>query len=186
MEKERNKDYFLWKSFKEGDKDAFYRLYNEYIDALFRFGVCFSKDQDLIKDCIHDLFLDLFKYRGQLSDTDSIKPYLFRSLRRKIHKEQTKIFLVTDADHASFFQSDYEQAYEDSLIKDEMISEKNKLLEKAMKLLTDGQRETLFLKFDQNLSYAEIAGILNISVESVRTSIYRSLKILRKSIQKNK
>jgi len=55
-----------------------------------------------------------------------------------------------------------------------------------MNSLTAHQREGLNLKFVHNLTYAEIAEILGISIESARTSIYRALKTLRNSITDDK
>lgn len=182
MEKDLNKDFYLWKSFKEGKDDAFYRLYDQYADALYNFGMHFSKDKGFIQDCIHDLFLDLYKYRDRLSDADNIRFYLLRSLRRIIHKEQVKV-IPTVYDEASSSPIDNQiLAFEDLLIAEETQIENLQMLKDAMKTLTDRQREGLSLKFEQNLSYPEIAKILGMSVESARTSIYRALKLLRKSI----
>ena len=183
--KEQNQDYCLWKSFKEGNVEAFYRLYDENVDALYNFGICFSKDIDFVKDCIHDLFLELYKSRKNLSDTDSIQFYLFCSLRRKIHKKQIKQVVLVYDDEISSAEGNQEMAFEDLLIAREVETETNKKIAEAMETLSSRQRESLFLKFDQNLSYTEIAEILDISVESARTSIYRALKDLRKCLLKD-
>jgi RNA polymerase sigma factor (sigma-70 family) len=179
MGKEYNKDYFLWHRFKEGDENAFYLLYDQYADALYSFGKCFLKDHDLIKDCIHDLFLDLYKYKGQLSDTDNIRFYLFRSLRRKLFKKQQKFSSFPFNDKILLNQTDVVPAYEDTLIEEEITTKNHRLLQLAMKSLTIKQRKVLSLHFEQDLSYSEIAELFDISIESVRTLVYRSLKILR-------
>ena len=90
MQKVWSQEDNLWKRFKEGNDDAFYCLYDQYADNLFKYGIHFSKDRAFIQDCIHDLFLELYKYRKKLSETDNIQFYLYRSLRRIIHKEQLK------------------------------------------------------------------------------------------------
>lgn len=182
MQKDLNKDYFLWKRFKGGDDIAFYQLYDEHIDSLYRFGMQFSRDNDFVKDCIHDLFLDLYKYKDRLSDTDSIKFYLFRSLRRKMHKQQSKSsFLSQEMEEESDLINQI-PAFEETLIKSEIQQENSELLIQAVNQLTQQQQRALFLKFEQNLTYAEIAFIFDISVESARTNIYRTLKILREKI----
>lgn len=182
MGKDLKNDFFIWKSFIEGSDDAFYRLYEQYFDVLYQFGNQFSKDKEFIKDCIHDLFLDLYKYRANLSQTDSIKFYLLRSFRRKIHSEKLKILpFIYDYNFADFTQKQV-SSFEDTLISSENRKENLQLLNEAMKRLTDRQREGLSLKFVQNLTYPEIAEMLDMSVESARTSIYRSLKILRQAI----
>lgn len=181
---EKNADYFLWKRFIEGDDKAFYTIYDQYYDALYSYGIHFSKDKDLIKDCIHDLFLDLYKYRERLSETDNIHFYLFRSLRRLLYKEQSKRISVL-SDEKILLQNDISvMAFEDTIIESETKNRYYKILIEAMKELSDKQREGLSLKFTQNFSYKEIADILGISVESARTNIYRALKDLRKVLKK--
>ncbi len=181
---ERNKDYFLWKRFIEGDDKAFYSIYDQYFDVLYSYGIHFSKDKDLIKDCIHDLFLDLYKYREHLYVTDNIHFYLFRSLRRLLYKEQSKRISVLSDDQILLQNDIPVMAFEDNMIAAETKDENHKILTEAMKELSDRQREGLSLKFEQNFSYKEIADILGISVESARTSIYRALKDLRKVLKK--
>jgi RNA polymerase sigma factor (sigma-70 family) len=180
------KDYTLWKSFKDGSNDAFYRLYDQYANVLYRFGLHFTKDKAYIQDCIHDLFLDLYKYRSKLSMTDNIRFYLVRSLRRKLHQGLSKT--VSFSEWGNQVKSDefQEMAFEESVIATETEEENERALKKALEKLTYKQREALSLKFEQNLTYPEIAEILDVSVESTRTAIYRALKILRKSIQDDK
>lgn len=181
--KEINKDYLLWERFKKDDNKAFFSLYDQYFDALYIYGMHFSRDKELIKDCIHDLFLDLYKYRKHLTETDNIRFYLSRSLRRLIYKEQAQKFSVL-SDEQILFQNDIPViAFEDNIIASETKNEDYKLLSEVMKGLSDRQREGISLKFEQNLTYKEIAGILGISVESARTCIYRALKNLRQAIR---
>ena len=184
VQKLRNKDYFLWKRFKDGDDEAFYWLYDQNIDALYSFGISVSKDKEFVKDCIHDLFLDIYKYRHQLSDTDSIRFYLFRSLKRKIHKRGKKLLSVMYNEDVISTREQFVPGAEKNIVERETQDENHLILEKAMEKLTQHQKEALFLKFDQNLSYPEIAELLGISVESVRTNVYRALKTLRECIQK--
>jgi len=183
---QKNSAYFLWERFKNGDNDAFYSIYDQYFDSLYSYGLYFTSDKDLIKDCIHDLFLDLYKYRKRLSKTDNILFYLLRSLRRLIHKEISRgNALLTD--EAIILQYDTPiMPLEDEIITEEIQKEYFKVLTEAMKGLSKRQQEALSLKFQHNLTYSEIADTLDISVESARTIIYRALKELRKSLKENK
>jgi len=181
-----NEDINLWQRFKEGNDQALYLLYDHYADNLYRYASHFSKDKDFIKDCIHDLFLDLYKYRKKLSDTDNVKFYLFRSLRRIIHKEQLKVIpivyneMIIDPEDTLVF------SHEDYIISVETEIEDYKVLHDAMKTLSNRQREGLSLKFEHNHTYPEIAEIMGISIESARTIIYRALKDLRQCIENNR
>jgi RNA polymerase sigma factor (sigma-70 family) len=183
-ERKLNREYFLWKRLREGDTKALFSLYDQFFDTLFNYGLHFSRNKELIKDCIHDLFLDLYKYRKNLSETDNVRYYLLRSLRRLIYKENTRKISVLPDDQILLQNDIPEMAFEDNLIVSEIKDENHRVLAECMKELSDKQREGLALKFEQNLSYKEISGILGISVESARTSVYRALKDLRKALRK--
>jgi len=183
MQKEVNFDYLLWKRIKAGETKAFNELYQLYADILFSFGMIYSKDRELVKDCIHDLFFDLFKYRKNLADNDHIRNYLFKSLKRKIQTPKTgKLTLV----YTEVIQEENEQKVaawtnEDVEIQEEKIEKIKKVIAK----LSDHQQEVLNLKFQVGLSYQEIAKILDISVESVRTLVYRAVKTIREELNVN-
>ena len=178
-------DRSLWMDFRKGEPEAFLRLYDDYVDLLFLFGKNYSKDEEFVKDCIHDLFLDLYKYRSHLSDIQSIRFYLYSSLKRKIIKEQKKRDASVLSDSPISLLEDQEEspAFEFTLIQQEESDENNRLLMKAWAELSEHQQKILFLRFNQDLSYPEIADLLEISVESVRTMVYRSIKVLRNSLQ---
>ncbi|MEO6686432.1 MAG: sigma factor, partial [Dyadobacter sp.] len=72
-------DMLLWNTFREGNRDAFARIYTIYIHDLLSYGYRISSNRQLIKDSIQDLFLHLWLHRENISETDSIKYYLFRS-----------------------------------------------------------------------------------------------------------
>jgi RNA polymerase sigma factor (sigma-70 family) len=172
----------LWRQFKEGSDQAFYLLYDQYADKLYKYGIHFSKDTYFIKDCIHDLFLDLYKYRKKLSETTNVQFYLFRSLRRIIHKERARVLPFVRNERSYTAKEMPVFSHEDYLIATETKTEEYKALNAAMKKLTDRQREGLSLKFEHNRTYSEISEIMNISVESARSIIYLALKHLRNSI----
>lgn len=183
MQEIRNKDDSLWEDFKKGNDDALYRLYDLYADSLLGFGIHFSRDTDLLKDCIHDLFLDLYKYRERLSHTDNVKFYLFKSLKRKIQKELSRSSMFDSDIHSKCLQAEAVPSYVDVVIETEVESENFRMLRQAIDKLTCQQQEALFLKFQQDLSYQQIAQLQNISIESARTNIYRAIKALRKSFE---
>src|SRR5690606_39290125 len=74
-------DVDLWNKFRKGDRHAFALIYKIHIAELLSYGYRVTSNQQLIKDSIQDLFLHIWLHRGNLSETTSIKYYLFRSLR---------------------------------------------------------------------------------------------------------
>jgi RNA polymerase sigma factor (sigma-70 family) len=183
MQKEVNSDYLLWKRVKAGETQAFHELYMQFADILFSFGLIYSKDQGHIKDCIHDLFFDLYKYRKNLSDNDHIRKYLFRSLKRKIQSSKSgKLKLV----FTNMLQDENEQKTSETDAEGgELQEESIENIRNAMSKLSDRQQEVLNLRFQVGLPYAEVATILDISVESVRTLVYRAVKTIREELKLN-
>jgi len=181
MQKEVNSDYLLWKRIKAGETQAYHDLYMQYADVLFSFGNIYTKDQDFIKDCIHDLFFDLYKYRKNLSDNDHIRNYLFKSLKRKIQSPPAgKLKLV----YSQSIQEENEQNSLGTEAEELEYQEENIAnIRKAINKLSERQQEVLNLRFQIGLPYTEIAKILDISVESVRTLVYRSVKTIRDELK---
>ncbi|MBG6130085.1 RNA polymerase sigma factor (sigma-70 family) [Aquimarina sp. EL_43] len=182
MQSVKTKDTTLWTKVKLGDLDAFNQLYDKYIDALYEFGIQYTNDTDYVKDCIHDLFLDIYKYRKKLSDVDNVKYYLFKSLKRKINRKfKSKLTLFSTEEKKNEIKSEY-KSIEETIIQSENSSEIEAKLSVALTSLSSRQRKGLSLKFEEKKSYEEIAAIMGISIESVRTLIYRAVKKLRNKI----
>ncbi|MCK0160559.1 RNA polymerase sigma factor [Allomuricauda sp. F6463D] len=178
----RNTEEELWNKLKKGDQSALGELYKLHIDSLFSYGVKITDDRDWVMDCIHDLFVDLYKYRKGLSSTNNVKYYLFSSLKRKIVKKHNrKTIPASRINASSHFENKKHstESHEEELISAERISEKNKKLDRALDSLTRKQRKGLFLKFKEQRNYKEIAEQMDISIDSARTMIYRALKSLR-------
>lgn len=181
MVKEINSDYLLWKRVKAGETAAFNELYLKFADILFSFGMIYSRDQEHVKDSIHDLFFDLYKYRKNLSDNDHIRNYLFKSLKRKIQAVQVGKLKIVYSDSIQ----------DEDIVKSDMIlaevddsqEENIRNMQEAIDKLSDHQKEVLKLRFQIGLSYDEISRILEISVESVRTLVYRTIKTLREELK---
>ena len=60
-------DSLLWKRFLEGDSSAYTQIYNRTVQDLFRFGLLYTSDKELIKDCIHDVFVKIHMNRAKLA-----------------------------------------------------------------------------------------------------------------------
>ena len=178
-------EIILWERLKKGDLDALGSLYNKYIDELFAYGIQISTDKSYVMDCIHDLFFDLYKYKGKLASTDNVKYYLLKSLKRKIFKKNaTKIISLSQTNEFPISTTDgiYSSSIEDEIIASEHVSEKTLQLTTALNFLSKKQRRALFLRYNEDKPYEEIALIMEVSVQTSRTIMYRAIKILRKRL----
>lgn len=176
-------DKDLWATFLKGDKPAFAFIYEKFADALFSYGMKIKPNRSLVKDCIHDLFVDLWNYRASLSATDNIKFYLFRSLRRKIRycidRERTLYDEYPLHEHEEL---DVSLPFEHSLILKQNEEEKKRKIAKVLSRLPARQQEVLKLIFFDQFSYEEVSEIMAINVRSVYTLAWKALSALRKNL----
>src|SRR5690606_33786846 len=78
----------LWAAFKKGDRQAFNGLVTIFYESLYRYGARLSADHRMVEDCLQDLFLDLWRRREFIAETEHVKFYLLKALRRKIYSEK--------------------------------------------------------------------------------------------------
>jgi RNA polymerase sigma factor (sigma-70 family) len=172
-------DLELWQAFKSGDKEAFSIIYKENIDDLLSYGYRITSDRQLIRDSIQDLFLNLWQTRLNLNDTDSIRFYLYRSLRNKIVGDIRKNN-HTKIDSSNLFEDIIGAlSIEDDLIESEQLSEQLLKLKRAIQQLPKRQQEIIQLRYYHDFSFDEIAEMMQINNQSVRNLLHRAITELR-------
>ncbi|QDK77874.1 sigma-70 family RNA polymerase sigma factor [Spirosoma sp. KCTC 42546] len=179
---EKTDETLLWQQFREGQQEAFQGLVQHFYRELHFYGGRFTRDSDLLKDCLQDLFLDLWTYRHKIVQTPYIRPYLYKSLRRKIHREVMRHSAVVSEDSVPFDDvSSEEITAEQALIRTELSEYQTARLHALLATLSDRQREAIHLKFYAELSNDEIADILAVNKQSVANLLHRGLSRLRES-----
>jgi RNA polymerase sigma factor (sigma-70 family) len=174
----RNSVTEIWERFLNGDKETFSEIYNLFIDDLFRYGTKLSQDEELVKDAIQEVFIDLY-INGRNKKEPALKYYLILALKRNLirklqknRKSESRAIVESD-----LFDTQY--SFEEQLIREEAHIEVFKKVQNAMDKLPPKQKEAIYLRYNQSLEYDQIARILGISVESVRKQVYRGLKAVR-------
>lgn len=169
----------LWQSFKDGDRLAFAQLYDDYIEDLLSYGYRVTSDRQLIKDSIQDLFLNLWQTRSNLSETDSIRFYLYRSLRNRIIRNSEKQSHI-DIDTNDLFKNIIGAlSIEEEIITNEQHSEQIIKLKQAIQQLPKRQQEIIQLRYYHDFSLEEISEIMAINNQSVRNLLHRTITELR-------
>ena len=168
----------VWERLRRGDTNALAELYDLYIDVLFNYGIQQTVDKESVMDAIHDLFLDLFKYRKNLTVRGHAKFYLLKALKRKLNRKyNSKVIYI---DYLPDLKKQSINSIEQETIQGEILNEKNYKLAKALTKLTDRQRQCLFMRFNQERTYEDIANLMGVTYDTARTIVYRALKSLRK------
>lgn len=175
-------EYSLWIAFKNGDPGAYALIYRRYFGVLFNYGKKISIDHELIKDCIQELFIKIWNNRENLSETTSIKYYLFTSLKHKLMDSLKSAYVKHAAD---------QDALDEDMINlipalpesdDEMITLQRERVLHALNKLSTHQQRLLQMKFYKNLSNKEIAEELGITMQSVYNAVFKALRSLKKQI----
>ena len=177
-------DSTLWLSFKKGNDLAFSILYNKYVQRLYSYGMHSCRDKDLVLDCLQELFTLLWDRREKLSEVTCVNYYLFKSFRRLLMNRLTvgRKFLISLSDRDSY-GFDFSPSQEETLIEEEWETERNKKVRNSLHSLTKRQREAIYLKFFNQLSYHEVAAIMDLHVDSVYNLISKSIDLLRKKLK---
>ena len=175
-------DIALWQELKNGKKAALEKIYRSHIQALLKYGNKFSSDGQLVEDSVQDLFIELWKNKSKLGDTDSIRRYLLVSLRRKIIRKisSNKKHFSENEPLEHHFKAEF--AIEDHIIERELSSEQATKLKASMTNLSQRQQEALYLKYFQGMDYRDIAEVMDINYQSVRNLIFNALKKLREHL----
>ncbi len=122
-----------WGRMTGGDKDAFLTLYQGHYQALFCYGFSLSADRELTKDCIQELFLEIWKTRPSLNkEVKNVRSYLFTWLRRKISRELSRLAKERSADEDMEEFPFLQLPYEELLIAFQQSEEKKEQLRAAL------------------------------------------------------
>lgn len=177
----------LWNAFLKGEDKAFAGIYYAFINALLSYGKKLSRDRELLHDSIQEIFMDLYQKRNNSpAPIQNPKAYLFIALRNNILKklQQTRKFEDKALNDHLLGEFNIEYSFQDQLISEEISKEKHLRLQQAIIALSSGQKEIIYLKFEENLSYPEIAELMGISIESARKQLYRALLALRETLSR--
>ncbi|MCW3463526.1 RNA polymerase sigma factor [Chitinophaga nivalis] len=174
-------DRLLLEQITSGNYAAFTALYNKYIKGLHQYGLKFTADTTLVEDSLHDLFVWIWARRQELSIQTSLKSYLIKALRtsllRRLKEAQRTISRDTGAeDHYDFRLTLSPET--------EIMDKENEwvLRDKVARLLaqlTNRQKEVIYLRYYEGLSFEEIAGNMNLTMKGCYKLMGRAIATLR-------
>lgn len=175
-------DQSLWNRFLAGDDNIYAFFYKKYIDDLLSYGMKFTPDRELVKDCIQDVFVKIYSNRTNLKQTDNIKLYLFMALKNTL-------FNVFQKDKASYhidtiepvFHTEY--SIEDHLIANEMEQERKEKMAFILESLTPRQKEVIYYRYVEGMGLEDICRIMDMNYQSVQNLIQRSIRKVRNTFK---
>ncbi|MGV3589453.1 MAG: RNA polymerase sigma factor [Adhaeribacter sp.] len=177
----------LWVRFQNGDELAFARLYETHIQVIYNYAKKYTKDEVLIEDTIHNLFIYLWQHKSKLAVPLSVKFYLFSAVKRRIFRELLKRREILVPQELTTETNNHaaENSAETNYINWQEEEERKAYIDNAFGLLTGNQRQAIELKYYNNLSCQEISGIMGLKPDNVYKLISRGLDILKKNAKSN-
>nr|WP_199076737.1 RNA polymerase sigma-70 factor [Pedobacter sp. ASV19] len=170
-------DQELLNQCKLNDEKAFNTLFDRYFKRLYNFGYGLIQDEDVAKEIAMDVMLRLWQKKGDLALENELLPYLFKSIKNAVYNYWRKAKIIT---HSL-------EVFEDSLQNAVPPADSNlefKELEKQyadfLNEMPEQRRKIFHLSRNENLTYAEIADQLNLSVHTVRNQMSSSVRYFRK------
>lgn len=173
-----------WQQIRKGNKQALFDLYNNTYFHLVRFGLKITANDELVKDCVTQLFLQLWDKQSRLNEVQQVRAYLFTSLKRMLID---KLIYYSKTDEAISKLKDKELIeelpYEEIIIRVQHDEELRGKLHKAIEQLTPKQKELIRLMFFEGLTYEQVAATTDQSIKTAYNTIYNAIKILRKVLK---
>lgn len=169
----------LWQDFQTGNETAFATIYEQNAAKLYSYGMKLVRDENIVKDAIQDLFVELWDAKGRLGKVQAITPYLLKSIRRKILHNATRERRMTALEEVDLYNQVIPSA-EHNLLERQQYDRKRQEIREALAKLNKNQQEIIHLKYYCRISYQEIAEILESDTKSVYNLMARTVKQLRK------
>lgn len=177
MNKSRHFDEItLLAQLRQGDRDAFIRLYDHYHPALYHYVLRLIKVPELAEDVMQDVFLKIWEIRERVNPELSFNAYLYRISRNKVFKLLKKMA----SDEGLYLRAlmTFAGAVEDA---DNKIrwQQYETLLNTAVSLLSPQRQKVFRLCRDQGLSYEQVSHQLGISRNTVKEHMVLAVRHIK-------
>jgi RNA polymerase sigma factor (sigma-70 family) len=174
-----NCEFVMQRPWNEDDMLA--DMIKQHYSSMYSYGMHFVNNESLVKDCIQDVFVNLWKNRRSGEEITYMKAYLLTALRRRLirvmaqHKVRhlaAEKQMNEDAFHAEF-------TVEDLIIDKQLKEEQAQKLRHILSQLPSRQKEVIYLVYYQQMEMAEVAKLMGIQVQSVYNLLHETLRKIK-------
>lgn len=158
----------------QGDSLAFAQLVRQHQGMVFSIAYHFTQDRSLAEDLAQEVFLELYQNLGSIQSPAHLTYWLRRVTsnrcidqgRRKLRRRE---MAIEDAPEPAAAPSPA----------DPLLLER---LQQSLAGLPEKQRMVVILRYQEGLGPAEIAEVMEMPVNTVKSTLHRSLADLRKNL----
>lgn len=181
MIKTTNKDEranSLLQAYRQGNDEAFTLLYDMFIPMLLNYGHCLTTDNELVKDCAHDVFVKLLD-KGNPPQINRVSSYLIISLRNRLVDEFRRNNNMTDLAVEDLLHERATTDVEYDYVVCETNERKKMKVDYLLDNLTPRQRQAFQLYYMEERKYEEICELMHMNYHSIRNLVHRGMLKLR-------
>ncbi len=161
-----------------GYQDAFVEAYGSYYTRIFAYIYSRIGNVEISKDLVAEVFEKAYVKGQTVREPAAYETWLFMVAKNVVignHRRNKRESEGMGRMKESVWLLDRRSDPEDDVLRNEAVSN----LMRHLRSLSQRDQELLSLKFDGELTYAEIGCVLKMSMVNVRVSIFRALKRLR-------
>ena len=171
---------------KAEDQEAFYALYQNSYDAVYRTVKSMVKDEDAVLDIVQDSFVKGFESLSSLTEPDNFIPWMKRIAVNKAKDYFKKKHDITFSQLAD--DEGNEPDFEDERVENlpEAVVDRDetaRLIEEILSTLSDEQRMAVGMYYYQDMSVSEIAENLGVSENTVKSRLNYGRKKIKASVE---
>lgn len=186
-------DRQLIQKVKEGDEIAFRSLFEEYNELVFKTCIGFLHNKEDAEDVTQEVFVELYRSAHTFRSEAKVSTWLYRiSVNKSLNfiRDNKKRNLVRSLESISGFhlQKSSSDQSDDLMVAESELLHKQKidLINKLLGSLPKNQQIAFTLNKYNNLSYKQVAEVMDVSVSSVESLIHRAKKNIQKNIVKQR
>lgn len=165
----------------EGDEEAFSFFYTYFISDLYAYGRSLGADEKYVMDAVQDVFLKVFFDKPNFASVEHLKYFLFKSLKNRLYDLfKSKSFLTSSEIGGEVLNFSVKTTVLDEIVDNEdriIIQQK---VEKLLSVLSPLQKEALYLRYVQELEYAEISEIMKRTEVAIRKLVSQAIQKIKK------
>ncbi len=156
---------------RKGDTLCWEELVSIYYEDIFRYCIYHSPDMEGARDAVQDTFLKVICYFPQYQDRGKFRGFLYKVASNTctdLWRQKKAAELPEDME---FLETGYAN------------SEAQVNFQHMVRKLPEELREIVYLKYAQELSFKEIAMVLDLPMRTVQSRLRRALKLLKREME---
>lgn len=158
-------------------------LFNKYKKRIYNYALKMLSDKMRADDIVQDVFLKLFENLSKINNKQSIQFWLFKTARNEVmsffrsSKNQKIIIKSSDIDEI--------EIPDPGLLEEQIeLNETSIIVQNELENMNEDFKEVFILKEYAGLSYKEIASVINIDEDLVKSRLYKARQKLINRISK--